>query len=158
VHRGEVAIDLLRKESFDLLIVDYKMPHMNGFEVFEQARELRPDMAFMLLTGHGTSDVMDDASAMGFHSIRLKPFTREQLRKAVERAMAGRSWGPSAGCGGLGRPWGEARPGAFSARGRPGTASSTTTSSIAPRPTSRWAVKCWRACRPARQPPRHDAT
>ncbi len=89
-HRGAAALDLLRKEPFDLLIVDYKMPAMNGFEVFEQAHDLRPDMAFMLLTGHGTSDVMDDATAMGFHSILLKPFTREQLRKAVEEALVER--------------------------------------------------------------------
>jgi len=91
VHRGETALDLLRKESFDLLIVDYKMPHMNGFQVFEQAREIHPDMAFMLLTGHGTSDVMDDATQMGFHAILLKPFTREQLKKAVEQALAERA-------------------------------------------------------------------
>jgi two-component system response regulator (stage 0 sporulation protein F) len=91
VHRAETALDVLRKESFDLLIVDYKMPEMNGFEVFAQARELQPDMAFMLLTGHGTSDVMDDATEMGFHAILLKPFTREQLRKAVEQALAGRA-------------------------------------------------------------------
>jgi DNA-binding NtrC family response regulator len=91
VHRGETALDLLRKESFDLMIVDYKMPDMNGFEVFEQASQLHPDMAFMLLTGHGTSDVMDDATAMGFHAILLKPFTREQLRKAVEQALAERA-------------------------------------------------------------------
>jgi len=90
-HRAETALDLLRREPFDLMIVDYKMPDMNGFEVFEQAHDLRPDMAFMLLTGHGTSDVMDDATAMGFHAILLKPFTREQLRSAVEQALAARA-------------------------------------------------------------------
>ncbi len=89
-HRGQAALDLLGKEAFDLLIVDYKMPDMNGFEVFEKAYELNPDMAFMLLTGHGTADVMDDATAMGFHGILLKPFTREQLRNAVEQTLAER--------------------------------------------------------------------
>ena len=86
-HRGHAALDLLRQEAFDLLIVDYKMPDMNGFEVFEQAHALNPDMAFMLLTGHGTSDVMDDATTLGFHAILLKPFTREQLRVAAEQAL-----------------------------------------------------------------------
>ena len=90
-HRGATALDLLRNEPFDLLITDYKMPDMNGFEVFEQARDLSPDLAFMLLTGHGTTDVVDDAAAMGFDAILLKPFTREQLRNAVEQALAGRT-------------------------------------------------------------------
>jgi DNA-binding NtrC family response regulator len=86
-NRPETALDLVRKEPFDLMIVDYKMPEINGFQVFEQARALRPDMAFMLLTGQGSSDVVEDATDLGFHSILLKPFTREQLRTGVEQAM-----------------------------------------------------------------------
>ena len=44
-NRGEMAVDLIRKEQFDLLVVDYKMPGMNGFEVLDQARQARPRMA-----------------------------------------------------------------------------------------------------------------
>ncbi|OLC12470.1 MAG: hypothetical protein AUH29_16230 [Candidatus Rokubacteria bacterium 13_1_40CM_69_27] len=90
-NRGDGAVDLVRKEPFDLVIVDYKMPEMNGFQVFEQARAIRPDMAFMLLTGHGSSDVVEDATEMGFNAILLKPFTREQLRTAVGQALQGRT-------------------------------------------------------------------
>lgn len=89
--RGDQALELIRQEPFDLVIVDYKMPEMNGFEVFEQARTLRSDMKFMLLTGHGTSDVVEDATDLGFAAILLKPFTREQLRGAVEQAFGGRA-------------------------------------------------------------------
>lgn len=89
--RGDAALDLIRQEPFDLVVVDYRMPEMNGFEVFEQARTIRPEMSFMLLTGHGTSDVVDDATDMGFAAILLKPFTREQLRTAVAQALAGRA-------------------------------------------------------------------
>lgn len=90
VHRSDVALDVLRQEPFDLVVVDYKMPDMNGFELFERARAVRPDAAFMLLTGHGTSDVMEDATNMGFRAILLKPFTRQQLRAAVEQALSSR--------------------------------------------------------------------
>ncbi len=88
--QGDAALELLRQEPFDLMIVDYKMPGMNGFEVFEQARTIRPDMSCMLLTGHGSSDVLEDATDMGFDAILLKPFTREHLREAVERALGAR--------------------------------------------------------------------
>jgi DNA-binding NtrC family response regulator len=88
-NRAEAALEFLRKEPFDLMIVDYKMPEMNGFEVFEQARTIRPDMVFMLLTGHGTTDIVEDATEMGFTAILLKPFTREQLGRAVEQALGG---------------------------------------------------------------------
>lgn len=90
-NRPDTALDLVGKEAFDLMIVDYKMPEMNGFQVLAQARALRPAMAFMLLTGHGSSDVVEDATELGFHAICLKPFTREKLRTAVEQALRGRA-------------------------------------------------------------------
>lgn len=90
---GQAALQILAGEPFDLMIVDYKMPQMNGFELHERARAIRPDMAFMLLTGHGTTDVIEEAVDRGFHSILLKPFTREQLRAAVEQALAARERG-----------------------------------------------------------------
>jgi len=89
-NRPEVALELVGKETFDLMIVDYRMPEMNGFEVFTQARALRPGMAVMLLTGHGTADIVEEATAMGFDAILLKPFTRDQLRAAAEQALSGR--------------------------------------------------------------------
>ncbi len=89
-NRGEAALELVRHERFDLMIVDYKMPEMNGFEIFEEARVIRPEMAFMLLTGHGTTDIVEDATEMGFSAILLKPFTRDQLSRAVAQALEGR--------------------------------------------------------------------
>lgn len=88
--RGAAALDLLGREPFDLAIIDFRMPDMNGFEVYERARLVRSDMAFMLLTGHGTEDTIEDATEMGFDAILLKPFTRDQLRTAVERAFTSR--------------------------------------------------------------------
>jgi CheY-like chemotaxis protein len=87
-NRPDAALDLVRKEPFDLLIVDYKMPDMTGFEFFEQARAIQPDLGVMLLTGHGTVDVVEDATQMGFNAILLKPFTRAQLRAAVQQALS----------------------------------------------------------------------
>lgn len=88
-NRGETAVELLRKEPFDLLIVDYKMPGMNGFEVLEQARRLRPGIACMLMTAHGTPDIINEATRLGFNYILLKPFTPSELRAAVDRVRGG---------------------------------------------------------------------
>lgn len=83
--RGDAALEVLRREAFDLVIVDYRMPGMNGFELLDQARLLCQDTLFLLLTGFGTADVVGDATARGFHSVLLKPFRRDDLRDAVAR-------------------------------------------------------------------------
>jgi two-component system, response regulator, stage 0 sporulation protein F len=89
-NRGETAVELMRKEPFDLMVLDYKMPGMSGFEVFEQARTLHPGMAVVLVTGHGTPEIINEATRMGFHAILLKPFTSDELRGTVEKVLADR--------------------------------------------------------------------
>jgi DNA-binding NtrC family response regulator len=90
-NRGETAIELMRREPFDLLVLDYKMPGMTGFEVFQQARVLHPGMAVVLVTGHGTPEIINEANRMGFSAILLKPFTSDELRGTVEKVLADRA-------------------------------------------------------------------
>jgi CheY-like chemotaxis protein len=85
---GERALDLVGREPFELMVVDYKMPGLNGFEVFDRARALRPALRFLLVTGHGTPEIVEEATRRGFQSILLKPFSSGELRGAVERALA----------------------------------------------------------------------
>ena len=87
-NRGETAIELMRKEPFDLMVLDYKMPGMTGFEVFPQARALHPEMAVVLVTGHGTPEIISEANRLGFNAILLKPFTSDELRGTVEKVLA----------------------------------------------------------------------
>ena len=87
-NRGEAALELMRKEPFDLMVLDYKMPGMTGFEVFQQARVLHPEMAVVLVTGHGTPEIISEANRMGFSAILLKPFTSDELRGTVEKVLA----------------------------------------------------------------------
>ena len=75
-NRGETAVDLVRKEPFDLL---------------EQARQARPRMACMLMTAHGTPDIINEATRLGFDYILLKPFTPSELRGAVDKVLASKA-------------------------------------------------------------------
>jgi two-component system, response regulator, stage 0 sporulation protein F len=92
-NRGETAVELLRKEPFDLMVLDYKMPGMTGFDVYQQAKVLYPDLAVILVTGHGSPEVLSEANRLGFDSILLKPFTSDELRGTVEKALADRKQG-----------------------------------------------------------------
>lgn len=86
-NSGERALELLAEEPFDLMMVDYKMPGMTGLEVFQRARAICPDLAVMLVTGHGTPEIVKEATQMGFSSILLKPFTPDELRRAAREAL-----------------------------------------------------------------------
>ena len=92
-NRGETAVELLRNERFDLLVLDYKMPGMTGFDVYQQAKALYPDLAVVLVTGHGSPEVVTEANRLGFDSILLKPFTSDELRGTVEKVLADRKQG-----------------------------------------------------------------
>jgi two-component system response regulator (stage 0 sporulation protein F) len=90
-NRGDTAVELIRKEPFDLMVLDYKMPGMTGFDVFKQAKALHPTMNVILVTGHGTPDIVNEANRLGFAGILLKPFTSEELRGIVEKVLVARA-------------------------------------------------------------------
>ena len=90
-NRGEQAVEIMRKEPFDLLVLDYKMPGMSGFEVYAQAKQLHPKMSVILVTGHGTPEILNEANRMGFNAILLKPFTSDELRSTVETVLGGKA-------------------------------------------------------------------
>src|SRR5437879_2670663 len=55
-ENGEEAVALLERQAFDLLLVDLKMPAMDGIQVVAAARARQPQIAAIVLTGHGSLD------------------------------------------------------------------------------------------------------
>jgi CheY-like chemotaxis protein len=91
VVSGAAALELLDQESFDVAVVDYSMPELDGLRVVERGRQRRPDTAFVLLTGYGNAETVRRATGAGCASVLLKPFTRDELRGAMDQAMAHRA-------------------------------------------------------------------
>src|SRR5215510_9193100 len=81
---GIEAISRLDRERFDLLLTDIKMPDVNGLELVDRARELDPDLPCVVLTGHGTLDAAIDSIRVGVSGFVVKPFTLQELTRAVE--------------------------------------------------------------------------
>jgi len=93
VTKGEDALSRLADESIELLVVDYKMPCLDGFEVIRRARLLQPALKIVLMTGHGTQAVMAEAGQRNLDGIVIKPFTPDELNQAVEVALASKKGG-----------------------------------------------------------------
>lgn len=85
---GQDALELLRRESFHLMISDYMMPVMNGGDLLRQAKTLHPDMIRIMLTGHAdTGAVMAAINEGAVYKFILKPWDDDDLRVTVALAL-----------------------------------------------------------------------
>jgi DNA-binding NtrC family response regulator len=82
------ALTQLEAEAADLLVVDYKMPELNGLEFIQRAWAIRPGLRVVMITAHGTREVIGRATQSGVQSVVLKPFTPSELAKGVAAAVA----------------------------------------------------------------------
>jgi DNA-binding NtrC family response regulator len=92
-NRIEVAEDgvrglaMLEKESFDLVILDLKMPGLSGMEVLKKIKEQDTEIVVVVITGYATIEFAVEAMRIGAYDFIPKPFAPERLRVVVERAM-----------------------------------------------------------------------
>jgi DNA-binding response OmpR family regulator len=85
------ALAQLEREPADLLVVDYMMPDLNGFEFVQRAWALRPALRVVMITAHGTREVIARATETGVQSVVIKPFTPSELARGVGAAVEGTS-------------------------------------------------------------------
>ena len=82
------ALALFRKEPFDLVITDLKMPKMDGIKLLGALKELRADVSVVIMTAYATIETAVEATRMGAYDYITKPFCRERILMTVEKAMA----------------------------------------------------------------------
>ncbi len=87
VSNADEAIELLERDSFDLAILDIRMPGMSGVELLELIQQRWPSMAVILLTGYGTLESAIAAVRAGAQDYLLKPASPEEIRGAVRKAL-----------------------------------------------------------------------
>ena len=82
---GEAAISLLKQHSFDLLITDYNMPRMNGYELFKRCKTISSKLPVIFITGNNFNDgVIEKIKSQGNVECILKPFDANFLYKIVD--------------------------------------------------------------------------
>ncbi len=81
------ALKLLKKESYDVIISDLKMPKMNGIEFLEKAKKLT-EAPIIMITAFGTIENAVEAMKLGAFDFILKPFSAEVLKKVVNLAIS----------------------------------------------------------------------
>ena len=84
---GPDALKLVEKIPVDLIITDIRMPHMTGIELAAKAREIRPDVIVIFITGYADLNSAKDAIKQGAFEYILKPFELKEIRLAVHKAV-----------------------------------------------------------------------
>jgi DNA-binding NtrC family response regulator len=82
----EVA-ELINKEQFDLIITDLKMPGLDGMELLELAKNQDKDALVLMVTAFGSLESAEEAVAKGAFDYLSKPFRKEQILLAIEKAI-----------------------------------------------------------------------
>ena len=87
---GEEAIKKVQEKSFDIVLIDVKMPVMNGLEVYLALRKTRPDLKAVMMTGYRqeVQDLVEEAIKNNAYTCIYKPFDVEKVIKLVEGILA----------------------------------------------------------------------
>lgn len=83
------ALDHFNTRSFALVFTDLKMPRMDGIQVMERIKTIRPDTPVVIMTAFGTIDAAVDAVRRGAFDYITKPFARERILLTIDKAVAG---------------------------------------------------------------------
>jgi DNA-binding response OmpR family regulator len=90
-ENGHEAIALLEQQRFDLMLVDLKMPEMDGMQVVAAARQRQADLAIIVLTGHGSLETAVEGLHQGVFDYLLKTTEPAQVIERVKVGLAARA-------------------------------------------------------------------
>jgi DNA-binding NtrC family response regulator len=86
-HDPLKAIDLLAKESFNLVLTDLKMPNMDGIAVLDEVKRIQPAAAVIIMTAYATIETAVEATRKGAFDYIAKPFRKERILLTIQRAL-----------------------------------------------------------------------
>ncbi|GBE05838.1 MAG TPA: response regulator [Nitrospirae bacterium] len=84
---GVDALEKVKRSHYDMLILDLKMPRMNGMEVLYKTKELKKDFIIIIITGYATIETAKEAIKLGCFDYITKPFDAEYIDIVIKRAV-----------------------------------------------------------------------
>lgn len=85
--RGKQGLEIIRNETPSLVILDLKMPEMDGLEVLVKAKDIIPKLPVIMITAHGSIDTAIEAMKLGAIDYITKPFDLDELKIVVKQAL-----------------------------------------------------------------------
>ena len=85
--RGDEGLQRAADTSYDLVLVDFKLPGLNGLELVQRLHDLKPKLPIILMTAHGTTDTAIEATKRGACEYLTKPFEADELLEHIASAV-----------------------------------------------------------------------
>lgn len=82
------SLDVLGRESFDLCILDYRLPDGTGHDVVREMRSRAIETPVFMVTGYADKDLVIDSLNMGIHQFLEKPFENEQFKQSIQFVLS----------------------------------------------------------------------
>ena len=86
--RGRLALELIREKQYDSVVLDIRMPEMDGIRTLAELRKIDPHVSVIMLTGYGTLQTAQEAMVGGSNQYLRKPPDVKELLEAVRRQVA----------------------------------------------------------------------
>ena len=84
---AEEGLEAVRKQAYDIVISDYKLPGMDGLEFLRRVKEKQPNAFEILITAYANCEIVKEAKMMGVKDIIPKPFTSEDVETSLTRII-----------------------------------------------------------------------
>ena len=84
---GEAAIEAIRKDSFDTIITDLRMPRVDGMQVLRAARDLSPETAVIVVTAVASTETAVEAMKLGAYDYITKPFKLDEVDLVIKNGL-----------------------------------------------------------------------
>ncbi|MGG3113721.1 sporulation initiation phosphotransferase Spo0F [Bacillus paranthracis] len=85
---GFQALDIVKKDNPDLVVLDMKIPGMDGIEILKHVKEIDESIKVILMTAYGELDMIQEAKDLGALMHFAKPFDIDEIRQAVRNELA----------------------------------------------------------------------
>lgn len=86
---GKIALEIVQRESPDLVLLDMKIPGMDGLEILKHIKTINPHIKVIMMTAYGELDMIKEATDLGALMHFTKPFDIDEMRMEVNKQLRG---------------------------------------------------------------------
>jgi DNA-binding NtrC family response regulator len=86
VYSGEDALETVHRDGAEVMVLDLKMPGIDGFQVLREIKKSKPDIEVIILTGHGTEKDKETCMELGAFAYLQKPADIDLLAETMKQA------------------------------------------------------------------------